>query len=195
GRCITDAAAATVDSLDASGFLVSTLILASMCGTGTYTELYHFGAKEDIFPDFVNEKHPELVAKMSRIQTGYFMTSHQILPSSYLRKPNREQPHLDVNSDIGNFVYAVSQTPPGRAYMTGGTTCTWSEWISLWGRVESPLLISKWMPEDMISAVGDADLGLEAAYMFSYASDPGYDSGVDMLKASDLRKASETRRQ
>ncbi len=86
GKCIADAAAATVDSLDENGFLVSTLSHAARCSRGAYTELYHYDAKADIFPAYVDEAHPELAKKMSCIHTGVFMTSHQILPSSYFRK-------------------------------------------------------------------------------------------------------------
>jgi hypothetical protein len=86
GKCIADAAASTADSLDVNGFLVSTLSHAAKCSKGAYTELYHYDSKADIFPDYVNEKHPKLAAKMSCIHTGYFMTSHHILPNSYLRK-------------------------------------------------------------------------------------------------------------
>lgn len=86
GRCIVDAAASAVESLDQNGFLVSTLSHAGKCSKGAYTELYHYDSKADIFPDYVNETCPELAKKMSCIQTGYFMTSHQILPNSYLRK-------------------------------------------------------------------------------------------------------------
>lgn len=34
-------------------------------------------------------------------------------------------PHLEVNADTGNFVYAVSQLQPGKSYMAAGTECGW----------------------------------------------------------------------
>lgn len=86
GKNIADAAAATVDTLDENGFLVSTLSHAGKCSGGAFTELYHFDAKADIFPAYVEATYPELAAKMSCIQTGYFYTSFQILPESYLNK-------------------------------------------------------------------------------------------------------------
>lgn len=89
GKNIADAAATTVDSLDVNGFIASTLSHAGRCSGGRFKELYHFDAKAEVFPYYVKEKHSALAAKMSCIQTGYFMTSHRILPNSYFVKVGR----------------------------------------------------------------------------------------------------------
>ena len=89
GKNIADAAAIVVDQLDANGFLVSTLSHARKSSSGKYKELYHFDAKADIFPDYVEENYPALAAKMSCIHTGYFFTSYNILPNSYFAKASR----------------------------------------------------------------------------------------------------------
>ncbi|KAJ5797950.1 nitrogen metabolic regulatory protein [Penicillium pulvis] len=86
GKNIADAAAATCDTLDHNGFLVSTLSHAARSSQGKFTELYHFDSKADIFPFYVEEKYPDLAARMSCIQTGYFYSSFNILPDSYFRK-------------------------------------------------------------------------------------------------------------
>lgn len=86
GLNIADAAAATVGSLDENGFIVSTLSHAERCSGGQFRQLYHFDAKAEVFPYSVRGKYPELAAKMSCVQTGYFMTSHRILPDSYFAK-------------------------------------------------------------------------------------------------------------
>jgi hypothetical protein len=86
GRNIADAAAATAESLDENGFLVSTLSHAGKCSGGRFTDLYHYDAKADVFPEYVQEKFPALAVKMSCIQTGYFYTSYNILPDSYFCK-------------------------------------------------------------------------------------------------------------
>lgn len=86
GRNIADAAAATADSLDDNGFLVSTLSHAARCSGGRYTDLYHYDAKADVFPDYVEKTYPELAKKMSCIHTGFFFTSYNILPNSYFAK-------------------------------------------------------------------------------------------------------------
>jgi hypothetical protein len=86
GKNIADAAATVADSLEANGFLASTLSHAGKCSKGTFDDLYHFDAKADVFPDYVAATHPKLAAKMSCIQTGFFTTSHRILPDSYFKK-------------------------------------------------------------------------------------------------------------
>ncbi|KAK1988426.1 NmrA-like family protein [Colletotrichum cereale] len=221
GRNIADAAAATVESLDGNGFLVSTLSHAARCSGGRFKELYHFDSKADVFPDYVNAKYPALAAKMSCIHTGYFYTSYRILPNSYFRKvrsalcavlgsqtlmlrknpdgtftmafttsPDKPVPHFAPASDMGSFTYAVSQMPPGKAYMAEGTTCTWPQFLATWAKVTGVKADYKQIsPEEMIDATGERDTGIEIAYMFSYSSDPGYDGGMDLLTAADLRKA------
>lgn len=86
GKNIADAAAKIAASLDVNGFLVSTLSHAGKCSGGKFKELYHFDSKADIFPTYVEEHYPELAAKMSCIQTGFFYTSFNILPHSYFGK-------------------------------------------------------------------------------------------------------------
>jgi len=86
GKNIADAAATVADSLDDNGFLASTLSHATRCSNGKFKDLYHFDAKADVFPDYVAAAHPKLAAKMSCIHTGFFTTSHRILPDSYLKK-------------------------------------------------------------------------------------------------------------
>lgn len=86
GKNIADATAATCDSLDSNGFLVSTLSHAAKSSHGRFTELYHFDAKAEIFPFYVQDRHPDLAVKMSCIQTGYFYTSYNILPNSYFAR-------------------------------------------------------------------------------------------------------------
>lgn len=86
GRNIADAASKIEGTLAQNGFLVSTLSNARKCSSAVYTELYHFDAKADIFPDYVQQKYPKLAAKMSCIHTGCFYTSFRILPNCYFRK-------------------------------------------------------------------------------------------------------------
>ncbi|GKT45793.1 NmrA-like family domain-containing protein 1 [Colletotrichum spaethianum] len=202
GHNIADAAATALESLDDNGFLVSTLSHAEKCSGGRFKELYHFDAKADVFPNYVNAKYPALAAKMSCIHTGFFYTSYNILPNSYFGKnsdgtftmafttsPDKPIPHFAPASDMGNFTYAVSQMPPGKAYMAEGTTCTWPQFLETWAKVTGVKADYKQIsPEEMIEMTGERDTGIEVAYMFSYSSDPGYDGGMDLLTAADLRK-------
>ncbi|KAF6816328.1 NmrA-like family protein [Colletotrichum plurivorum] len=209
GTNIADAAAATAKSLDDNGFLVSTLSHAGKCSGGRFRELYHFDAKADVFPGYVAERHPKLAAKMSCIHTGYFYTSYKILPRSYFGKnstpiqnadgtftmsfttsPTKPVPHFDPVGDMGTFTYAVSQMPPGKAYMAEGTTCTWPEFLKIWSRATGVEATYKQVSaKEMIKVTGDRDTGIEVACMYSYSSDPGYDGGMELLTAADLREA------
>lgn len=90
GKNIADAAAATVDSLDENGFVVSTLSHAAVCSGGRFGELYHFDAKAEVFPNYVRERYPKLAGKMSCVQTGYFMTSYRLVPGAYFNKVSFE---------------------------------------------------------------------------------------------------------
>ncbi|RGP67080.1 hypothetical protein FSPOR_6136 [Fusarium sporotrichioides] len=203
GKNIVDAAATVAENLDKNGFLVSTLSQADKCSGGKFKDLYHFDAKADVFPTYVEENYPELAAKMSCIHTGFFFTSFNILPDSYMNKlsdgsfemsftttPNAVVPHFDPVGDMGNFAYAVYQMPPGKAYMAAGTFCTWPEWIETWGRINNvPVKYRQITPDEMTEATPDQDAGIETGLMFSYTSDPGYDGGMELLTAKDIKKA------
>ncbi|KAK0615552.1 NAD(P)-binding protein, partial [Bombardia bombarda] len=203
GKNIADAAATVVDTLEENGFLVSTLSHARKCSKGKFTDLYHFDSKADIFPDYVTDKYAALAAKMSCIQTGYFMTSYQILPDSYFNKqadgsfemrvptaPNAVIPQYDPVGDTGNFVYAVRQMPPGKNYMAAGSKVTWPEYTKLWSKATGAKLAWKEVTfDEMVADTPDKDCGVEVALMYAYCSDPGYDGGMDLLTAEDLRKA------
>lgn len=107
--------------------------------------------------------------------------------------PTKPQPHLDVNGDMGNFVYAVHQMPPGKAYMAEGTTCTWPEFLETWRQATGVRRATyDQVPQaTMVAACdGNDDLGQEVALMLAYSSDPGYDGGMELLRAEDLRKVS-----
>ncbi|KAL6692821.1 NAD(P)-binding protein [Trichoderma pleuroticola] len=203
GKNIADAAAKVAGSLDANGFLVSTLSHAGKCSNGKFKELYHFDSKADIFPTYVEEHYPELAAKMSCIQTGFFYTSFNILPHSYFGRlpdgriemafatdPTKAVPHFAPVDDMGPFTYAVWQMPPGKHYMAAGTNCTWPEFIKTWSKVSGvPATYRQISPEEMIKATGEPQLGAEVTDMFLYSSQPGYDGGMDVLQAEDIRKA------
>ncbi|CAJ2511981.1 Uu.00g076060.m01.CDS01 [Anthostomella pinea] len=204
GKNIADAAAQVVGGLDENGFIASTLSHAGKCSKGRFKELYHFDAKADVFPDYVNAKHEALAKKMSLVQTGYFMSSYNYAPDAYFKKtedgtfvmsfptsPEAQVPHLDVNTDAGPFVYAVSQTPPGKTYMAEGTRCSWPAFLELWGEVNNmPTKYQEVTIEQFVDLSADAEFGREAGDMFMYTSEPGYDGGDEsILRAEDLRKA------
>ncbi|KAF4539861.1 NmrA-like family protein [Lasiodiplodia theobromae] len=204
GRRVADAvAAAAVATLDENGFVVSTLSYAERCSGGKLRELYHFDAKARVFPGYVRERWPELARKMSCVQTGFFMSSYKLVPQAYFAKaadgafemrfptaPDKPVPQLDVNADMGAFVYAVSKLPPGKSYMAEGTTCSWSEYMRLWSEVTGkPARYQQVTLQQMIDESPDKEFGREVGDMFLYSSEPGYDGGDEsLLKAEDIRK-------
>ena len=104
--------------------------------------------------------------------------------------PDASVPHLAVNADMGKFVYAVSQMPPGKSYMAAGTECSWSDFIKLWSKETGvPAKYKEVTLEQFIGFVPDKAFGAEVGDMFSYSSYPGYDGGdKTLLKAEDIRK-------
>ncbi|KAM3081242.1 hypothetical protein ACMFMG_005197 [Clarireedia jacksonii] len=205
GRNIADAAASEeiLDGLDENGFLVSTLSWAEKCSRGRFRELYHFDAKARVFPGYVMDRYPRLEKKMSCVQTGYFMSSYKLAMGAYLRKlpdgtfqmsfptdPDKSIPHLAVNADMGNFIYAVSQMPPGKSYMAAGSICSWRDYLGIWSKVTGEQARYKQVTlEDMIETSPDKEMGKEIGDMFAYSSDPGYDGGDDNIwTAEDIRK-------
>jgi hypothetical protein len=111
---------------------------------------------------------------------------------SFPTTPEAKVPHFAVNDDMGNFVYAVSQLPPGKHYLAEGATTTWNEFLSIWGKLNG--VKTKYQEitlDQFIEACPDKPFGKEAGDMFMYTSDPGYDGGDEtLLKAEDIRKVS-----
>ncbi|TGJ81569.1 hypothetical protein E0Z10_g7191 [Xylaria hypoxylon] len=176
GRNIADAAATAVDSLEPNGFLISTLSHAGKCSRGAIKEAYHFDSKADVFP-------PYNITDIMQPDGSYLI--------SFTTGPNRPTPHLDVNSDMGNFVYAVAQRPPGGQYMAEGETCSWSEVARQWSEITGQKASYEQISEaELIAMTPDAEYGKEVSDMFIYSDDPGYDGGMDLMRAADLRKAS-----
>lgn len=103
--------------------------------------------------------------------------------------PNALIPQLDVNSDMGNFVYAVSKLPPGKSFMAEGTTCTWPEFLRVWGVANN--VKTKYVEvtiEQYVQLCQDEAFGIETGDMFLYCSGPGYDGGdASLVKAADIR--------
>lgn len=106
--------------------------------------------------------------------------------------PNTKIPHFAPVEDMGTFVYAVYQMPPGKSYMAAGTTCTWPEFLKTWSDVTGiPAKYRQITGEEMVKAVGEPEFGGEVADMFMYSSNPGYDGGAfgeKLLTAEDIRK-------
>ena len=208
GKNIADAAShpEVLAGLDETGLVASTLSSARVCSQGKYQQLYHFDSKADIFPNYLEEQHPELAKKTSYIQTGYFMTSWHYMPHRWPGKqadgsfmarmataPDAIAPHLDVNADTGYYVRALEQLAPGKTAMAAGQWCSWSSWMRKWARGmgidEAKVGYEQISVEKMSEGAGE--FGKEVAEMYEYTTWPGYDGGVPMLKGEDLRNVRE----
>jgi hypothetical protein len=85
-------------------------------------------------------------------------------------------PHLDINADMGNFVHAVPQRPPGQHYIAEGSTCSWTEYIHLWSEITGPRAGYKQVTlDELMAATPDEEFGREVGDMF-------------LLRAEDIRK-------
>lgn len=104
-------------------------------------------------------------------------------------------PHLAVNADMGNFVYAVAQLPPGKSYMAAGTTCSWKEYLATWEKVTAvSASYEERTFEEFVGDIPDRMLGEEIGDMFLYSGEAGYDGGDSkLLGAEDIRKVSKRR--
>ena len=104
--------------------------------------------------------------------------------------PEAKVPHIDINADMGNFVYAVSQLSPGKSYMAEGETCSWSEYQRIWTRLYNiPTRYREVTLDQFVENSPDAEFGREAGDMWAYSTDPGYDGGdKTLLKAADIRE-------
>lgn len=110
---------------------------------------------------------------------------------SFTTDPDKAVPHLEVNADTGTFVYAVAQMPPGKHYMAEGTSCTWSEYMRLWSEITGIKAAYKQVTIDqLVDIVPDDAFAKEFGDMLTYCSDPGYDGGMELVTAKDMRQVS-----
>lgn len=105
--------------------------------------------------------------------------------------PDAPVPHLDVNTDLGNFVYAVSKMAPGKNYIASGTTCSWTEYMRMWGEVNSvPASYRQATLDELIAVLPDPELGREIGDNFSYFSEFNRNER-ELLTPEDIREVSE----
>ena len=87
----------------------------------------------------------------------------------FTTSPDIQVPHLDVNRDIGNFVYAVSQRPPGRQYMASGDHCSWSEFMQTWSELTGHTgTYGQVTSEELIAMSPDEEFGREMTLYLYY---------------------------
>lgn len=93
---------------------------------------------------------------------------------------------LDVNCDIGNFVYVVFQMLFGKVYMVG-EYLSFRDWVVVWGWVIGVIIEYKEvMIDEMVVEIFDKVCGLEVVFMYLYLFDLGYDGGMELLIVEDI---------
>jgi hypothetical protein len=60
--------------------------------------------------------------------------------------------------------------------------------MQLWSEITGQRAVYKQvMLDELLTVILDKEFGREVGDMFSYCSEPGYDGGLDLLKAADIR--------
>lgn len=73
--------------------------------------------------------------------------------------------------------------------MAEGESCSWNDYDRIWSAVTGQRCVYKQVTHDeMVRETPDEQFGIELADMFTYSSDPGYDGGMNLVKAEDLRQ-------
>lgn len=73
--------------------------------------------------------------------------------------------------------------------MAAGTTCSWSDWMKTWLKhTNKEGGYRQVSMQQMMDDSPDREFGREVAEMFIYTSDPGYDGGMKLITAEDMRK-------
>ncbi|KAM0801609.1 hypothetical protein BDR22DRAFT_880370 [Usnea florida] len=194
GKNIADAAA-TVGGLDR--FIMSAVCNVKRLSKGKYNWVYHFDSKAEAV-EYVQEKYPELAAKMSVVHIGVYMNnSIRIKPT---KKPdgtyhfanvgsgNKPHPLIDTVRDTGYVVRAALQSPPGKIVLGAGSMVTWNDYLKVWceinkvpfgGYDELPL-------EAYEKHIPMPGLGRELGEMFLFMDEFGYTGGEDVVLAQDV---------
>lgn len=74
--------------------------------------------------------------------------------------------------------------------MAEGESCSWNDYARIWSEATGQKAVYKQLTDDELIALSpDPDFGKEVVEMFNYASDPGYDGGMKLVRAEDIRKA------
>ncbi|KAF2725449.1 NAD(P)-binding protein [Polychaeton citri CBS 116435] len=185
GRNIADAAALLGGTLQR--IVVSMLTSPRRFSNGKYQELWHYESKADMIT-YVEEEHPTLAAKMSRLNMGVFYYSWQIVAAigpqrqydgtHVMRspcKPDTLIPLVEPRQDTGPFVEALLQLPPGVQLYGEARMISWKDYIELWGLLKGKVVrYEQCTIEEYDRLMPEGGLGREIAEMFEWMGDFGY---------------------
>ncbi len=132
----------------------------------------------------VNADTGPFIYAVSQMPPGksYSKSGHHHMHSSH--SPHALLPHIQPH-------HPTSLTHPLPLPVCEGTTCSWSDYMTLWSSITGQkAAYTQCSLQQFIDANPDKEFGREAGDMFAYSSEPGYDGGMEgLLRKEDLRKA------
>ncbi|KPM43965.1 hypothetical protein AK830_g2627 [Neonectria ditissima] len=192
-------AAAKVPTLER--FILSSLSNATKWSKGKYTHVYHFDSKANAV-DYGKSQHPDLWAKTSIYQAGFFLNNFVTDPFGQPVKnadgvvqfiqpvnPGIELPLLAAEEDSGPLVKALVQEEPGKNLIG------YREWFTL-RQVTAAFTEATGLKAEVVTVPADQafqhypdELKLELVDTFAYVNEFGYDGGDDstIIHPRDLK--------
>ncbi|KAI9737477.1 MAG: hypothetical protein M1834_009632 [Cirrosporium novae-zelandiae] len=196
---IMDAAATIVDA-GLERFIWSGLSQTSKWSKGKYTWNYHFDGKAEA-TEYMKEKLPNLAAKASIIQIGFYASNMKLFESFRPKKQSdgtyllirpcpgdSPLPFIVTHKDTGPLVKAlITQLPPGKNLLAYSEMMTYDEYIALWAKVVGVTARGKQCTIEEYDRMIPGGVGRETGESASYATEFGYDGGdPEVTKTKDV---------
>lgn len=135
---------------------------------GEITHSYRFDGKA-AYTKYLKEQHPELGAKTSYLQVGYYLSNWKAFPAFAPKKQDdgnfifrhyapplmKQMPYVEPAKDTGHF--AVLKNPAGTAMLRVSEWLTNDEYCEIWGRVYGVKARSKYLSHKDLIAAGMLD--------------------------------------
>ncbi|KAF5868219.1 putative NmrA-like protein [Botrytis fragariae] len=179
-------------------FIYSSLSDATKWSKGKYTMVYHFDSKAETIRQ-IESRFPELAARMSTLQMGYYVTNWKAFPPMAPQKqtdgsflferplsPDSIVEFVVTQKDTGGFVKALIEMPPGKNLIGVSERMTWKEWTKIWGDVLGVKAAFKQVFEETFwKGVPEAMRELQLAW--EYVDEFGHAGGdPDVLRPEEL---------
>ncbi|KAF3074025.1 NmrA family domain-containing protein 1 [Trichoderma lentiforme] len=172
-------------------FVYSSLSNATRWSFGKYTHVYHFDSKARA-EDYARETYPELWAKTSIFQAGWFLSNFIVNPILEFVKGDdgvaRFTGNLDVDvkfpfiaaeEDSGPFVKALVEEPAGKNVIAYREWLTIREVAAILSQVIGIPTEAVQLPKGQSKVTEPAELKLELDDNFAYWSEYGYEGRAD----------------
>ncbi|KAI3574089.1 hypothetical protein IWW34DRAFT_885339, partial [Fusarium oxysporum f. sp. albedinis] len=177
-------AAAKIPTLER--FIFSSLPNVTKWSNGKYPHVYHFDSKARA-EDYGRAMYPELWAKTSILQAGYFLSNYTTNTMSSLVKvvvqlitlaeKDRKFPLIAPEEDTGPLVKALVQNPPGKSVIAYREMLTHREVADIFTKVTGLKTEIVTLPKGRLDAQLPDELKMEFEDNFAYLNEFGYDYG------------------